>query len=64
MKTNFLKILFVFFVFILIGCETKQESSQKITEKNNKESKKANYNDDSLSEEKDEVCTAPCCSEK
>ena len=33
MKTNFLKILFVFFVFILIGCETKQESSQKITEK-------------------------------
>ena len=52
MKTNFLKILFVFFVFILIGCETKQESPQKITEKNNKESKKANCNDDNLSEEK------------
>ena len=64
MKTNFLKILFVFFVSILIGCETKQESPQKITEKNNKESKKANCNDDNLSEEKDEVCTAPCCSEK
>ena len=31
---------------------------------NNKESKKANCNDDNLSEEKDEVCTAPCCSEK
>ena len=61
MKTNFLKILFV---FILIGCETKQESSQKITEKNNKELKKANCNDDNLSEEKDELCTAPCCSEK
>ena len=64
MKTNFLKILFVFFVSILIGCESKQESSQKITEKNNKESKKVNCNDDNLSEEKDEVCTAPCCSEK
>ena len=35
-----------------------------ITEKNNKESKKTNCNDDNLSEEKDEVCTAPCCSEK